>query len=316
MPTIVITGGHKGIGLEAATRITEVGGFDVVLAGRSPTEMKAVADDLSVKYRANVRTLHLDVSSLASVRTAVSELQALVREEAIGPLEALVLNAGAQFMGPVEFSPEGFEKTFATNCLGHFLMLNLLLDDIRPGGRIVFTASGTHDPDTMDGKMVGKPVDPDAIRLAGEGKHGKPISPGIRYSTSKLCVVLYAYELDRRLKAAGSSVQSIAFDPGLVVDTNLARTAPATMQWFARTGFAKWLVKTLGVTMGSLSVSGGGLAKVAIDPAFAHASGKYIQSNNGRIIEVKSSTTSRDPDLARKLWADSGSLVSLAPDRP
>ena len=70
-------------------------------------------------------------------------------------------------------------------------------------------------------------------------------------------------------------------------------------------------MKTLGVTMGSLPISGGGLAKVAIDPAFGRASGKYIQSNDGRIIEARSSKASYDQNAARKLWADTERLVGL-----
>ncbi|WP_165789555.1 SDR family NAD(P)-dependent oxidoreductase [Billgrantia endophytica] len=311
MPTILITGGHKGLGLETTTRVAQLGGFDIVLGGRNHSEVSSVAHDISAKYGANVRTVDLDVSSLASVRAAAGLVQNLVQDGAVAPLQALMLNAGAQFMGPVEYSPDGYEKTFATNCLGHFLLLNLLLEDIRPHGRIVFTASGTHDPDTMDGKMVGKAEEPDAVKLANEGKTGKPLSPGKRYSTSKLCTIMYAYELDRRLRATGSSFRSIAFDPGLIVETSLARTAPPLMQRVARTGFAKRLVKTLGVTMGSLAFSGDALARVAIDPAFARASGKYMQSRNGQLIETRSSAMSYDIERARKLWADSETLVGL-----
>lgn len=311
MATILITGGHKGIGLEASTRICAAGGYDLVLAGRTLAEMEPVAEILRARYHVNVRTLMLDVSSLGSVSAGAATFQAWVHDQTVAPLSVLVLNAGAQFMGPVEYSVDGVEKTFATNCLGHFLLLKLLLPDIQPGGRVIFTASGTHDPETMDGKMVGKPMDPHPVHLASQGRNEKPASAGIRYTTSKLCVVLYAYALDRRLRAAGSTIQSIAFDPGLVVDTNLARTAPPFLQWFARTAAAKWMAKTLGVTMGSLSVSGAGLAQVAIDPAYALASGKYIQSNAGRIIEARSSIASYDAVLARKVWDASESLIGI-----
>jgi NAD(P)-dependent dehydrogenase (short-subunit alcohol dehydrogenase family) len=288
-----------------------MGGVDIVLGGRNLNELNAAARDLAVKYRTNIKTVELDVASLASVRAAASAVQDLVRNGAVGPLQVLILNAGAQFMGPVEFSADGYEKTFATNCLGHFLLFNLLLDDIQADGRVVFTASGTHDPATMDGKMVGKPVEPDAFRLANEGKESKPISAGKRYSTSKLCTMMYAYELDRRLREAGSTVQSIAFDPGLIVETGLARTAPPLAQRMARTAFAKWAVKMLGVTMGSLPFSGDALAQIAVAPSFAHATGKYIQSTAGKLLEVQSSTMSHDVERARKLWADSETLANL-----
>ena len=120
-----------------------------------------------------------------------------------GKLHGIVCNAGAQANGPATYSVDGYETTFAGNCLGHFLLVNLLLDSVAAGGRIVWTASGTHDPALMDGKSVGKAVDPDAKTLAQQGRDGEPISGGRRYATSKLCIILYAYELDRRLRRAG-----------------------------------------------------------------------------------------------------------------
>ena len=311
MPTVLITGGHTGLGLEATTKVLEHGRSDVILAGRNRAEMDAVARDLASRYRVKIKTVALDLSSLTSVRAAAVAVQAMVREGTVTSLQALMLNAGAQFMGPPQYSVDGYEKTFATNCLGHFLLLNLLLDDVQDAGRIVFTASGTHDGGTMDGKMVGRAAEPDADRLATDGKHGKPLPWGVRYSTSKLCIMLYAYELDRRLRAKGSSIQSIAYDPGLIVETGLTRSAPAAAQRLMRTSFAKWVFKTLGVTMGSIPFSGDALARLAIDPAFANASGKYLQSSSGRLIDARSSDTSYDVGRARKLWVDSAKLVGL-----
>lgn len=115
-------------------------------------------------------------------------------------LHAILCNAGGMF-GNVTYSDEGYETTFATNCLSHFLPVTLLIDLVDDDGRIIFTASGTHDPDTMDGKMIGAVIEPDAFMLANDGKNGrKPTPAGNRYATSKLCNVLEAYELARRLK--------------------------------------------------------------------------------------------------------------------
>ena len=311
MGTVLITGGHKGLGLEATTRILDRGGVDLIMAGRDRAAVDAVARNLAARHRGRISTVALDVASLASVRAAATAVQALVRAGTVAPLRVLMLNAGAQFMGPPQYSVDGYEKTFATNCLGHFLLLNLLLDDVEDDGRVVFTASGTHDPATMDGRMVGKAAQPDADRLATDGKHGKPLPWGVRYSTSKLCTILYAYELDRRLRRQGSSIRSIAFDPGLIVETGLTRSAPVAAQRLMRTRLAKRLFRILGVTMGSIPFSGDALARLAVDPAFANASGKYFQSNNGRLSEARSSAASNDVDQARKLWADSARLVGL-----
>lgn len=75
--------------------------------------------------------------------------------------------------------------------------------------------------------MVGIAAEPDACALANEGKNGrKPISGGKRYTTSKLCMILFAYELNRRLRASDSSVLCIAFDPGRIPETGLTKTSP------------------------------------------------------------------------------------------
>ena len=314
MQTVFITGGHKGLGLASVQRIAAKGGYDLVLGGRNLSEVEAAVGELRRTTGVNARALLLDVSSLASVRTAVTGFKRMVADGTVAPLQVLMLNAGAQFLGDIAFSADGYEQTFATNCLGHFLLLNLLLNDIQGGGRVGCTASGTHDPATMDGKMVGAAVAPDAFALANQGKRGKPISGGKRYTTSKLCTVLYAYELNRRLEAAGADIASIAFDPGLIVETSLMRTAPPMARRLMGTGPAKWLFKTMGVTMGSLSFSSGALADVATSPRYADASGKYIQSRNGRLVEARSSKASYDEASARKLWTDSEALVRLAPE--
>ena len=312
--TLWVPGGHKGLGRRSVQNIAAKGGYDLVLGGRNLAEVEVTVNELRRDYKVNARAVLLDVSSLASVRAAAAQFQGMVKDGKVGPLQVLMLNAGAQFLGDVSFSADGYEQTFATNCLGNFLLVNLLLGDVERGGRIVFTASGTHDPATMDGKMVGAAVAPDAIALSNQGKHGKPISGGKRYSTSKLCTILYAYELDRRLKTADVRIASIAFDPGLIVETGLSRSAPPIAQRMMRTGPVKWLCKALGVTMGSIPFSGDSLADVAIGSRFADASGKYIQSHNGQLIEARSSKVSYDEAVARKLWADSEMLVHLRPE--
>jgi hypothetical protein len=163
--------------------------------------------------------------------------------------------------------------------------------------------------------MVGIVAEPDAIALANDGKDArKSLSAGKRYSTSKLCTILYAYELHRRLRRAGSSIASIAFDPGAVPETGLLRAMPKPVQWLAKTRFMKWIMKRVGVTQGSISFSGASLAKVATDPVYRNGSGKYFQSNNGALRETRSSKLSYDEQRARKLWNDSKTLVRLQPN--
>ncbi len=315
MPTVLITGGHAGIGFECAKQLASRSRCNLILAGRSVERMEPAAQQLRTSYGVTVTTLKLDTSSLASVREAAAQFRALLDSGKVDSLEVLLCNAGGRHDGPTTYSPDRYETTFATNCLGHFLLVELLADGMADGGRIVFTASGTHDPDTTDGKMVGKVVEPDAIALANDGRNGKkPLSPGIRYSTSKLCTMLYSYELHRKLRRAGSSIASIAFDPGSIPETGLMRTMPKPVQWLAKTSLMKGLMKRMGVTQGSVSFSGASLAQIAADPIYASASGKYLQSNDGALNETRSSKMSYDEQRAAKLWNDSKTLVRLQPN--
>ncbi len=314
MPTVLITGGHAGIGLECAKQLASGPRYNLVLAGRGIERMEPIAQQLRTSYGVKVATLKLDTSSLMSVREAAAAFGALLDSGEVDSFQALLCNAGGRHEGPITYSPDGYETTFATNCLGHFLLVELLVSRIRDGGRIVFTASGTHDPETRDGKMVGVAAEPDAVVLANEGKNGtKPLSAGKRYSTSKLCTILYAYELDRRLRRVGSSIVSIAFDPGSVPETGLLRTMPRPVQVLAKTSLMKALLKRLGVTQSSVSFSGAALALIAAAPAYANASGKYLQANRGTLNERRSSKMSYDEQRAIKLWNDSKTLVRLQP---
>jgi NAD(P)-dependent dehydrogenase (short-subunit alcohol dehydrogenase family) len=315
VPTALITGGYAGIGFECAKQLAYRSRYNLVLAGRSLERMEAAAQQLRTAYGIRVGTLKLDTSSLRSVREAAMRFRAMLDSGEVASFEALLCNAGGYFNRPISYSADGYEVTFATNCLGHFLLIELLIERMADNGRIVFTASGTHDPDKADGKMVGIVAEPDAKALANAGMDGKkPLSPGQRYSTSKLCMMLYAYELHRRLRRAASSIASIAFDPGAVPETGLLRTLPKPMQRLATTRMSKWIMKQVGLTQGSLSFSGASLAQIASDPAYRNGSGKYFQANNGLLREARSSSLSYDEARALKLWNDSKTLVRLQPN--
>ena len=311
MTSILITGGHSGIGL-AAARALAAKDIDLVLAGRSMERMRVVADELRTEHGVTVVTLMLDTSSLASVRAAATQFRTMLDSGEVSSLDAIACNAGGRFDGAVSFSPDGYETTFATNCLGHFLLVELLFPYLAEQGRVVYTASGTHDPASMDGRVVGAAVEPDAFALANNGKDGdKPLSAGKRYSTSKLCTVMYAYELDRRLRKANSSVSSIAFDPGSVPETGFLRGMPKPVQRVATSTAMKWVSKRIGLTTSDVIFSGASLAALTADPDYAEASGKYFQANDGSLSAVRSARLSYDEPRAAKLWDDSKQLVHL-----
>ncbi|MFT3710068.1 MAG: SDR family NAD(P)-dependent oxidoreductase [Archangium sp.] len=306
MSKVLITGGHSGIGYECAKTLVSEYRSEVVLAGRSPQRMAEVATELKKLADVNVTLLELDTSSLASVRAAAAKCQGET-------FDAILCNAGGRFE-KLEYSADGYERTFATNCLGHFLLVELLIDRVAKNGRVVFTTSGTHDPDSLDGKMVGKVVEPDATALANTGRSGPGLGAGKRYTTSKLVDLMYAYELARKLKSAGSAITATGYDPGSIPDSNFLRGMPGPVRALAASSFMKWFSAKIGVTQGDLVFSGAALAKLAVDPQYAGVTAKYFQSSSLRLLEKPSATVSYSEPLARKLWDDSRHLAHLKPE--
>ena len=180
MPTALITGGHGGVGYECAKQLATGPRFNLILVGRDLTRIEPAAQRLRAEYNVQVTTLQMDTSSLASVRNAAARCRAMIDRGEVDALQAILCNAGARIEA-LNYTPDGYEETFATNHLGHFLLIELLIDRLAHNGRVVFTASGTHDPETVDGKLVGAVIEPNAIALANDGKDGrKPTSAGKR----------------------------------------------------------------------------------------------------------------------------------------
>src|SRR5262249_3303476 len=140
-----------------------------------------------------------------------------VRDASLPPLHAVVCNAGLQVVSGIERTADGVETTFGVNHLGHFALVQGLLDVLARPARIVVVSSGTHDPTKPRG--MPPPRYPSAAALAHPAESAD-VDGRRRYTTSKLCNVLYAYELDRRL---GDDVTVNAFDPGLMPGSGLAR---------------------------------------------------------------------------------------------
>ena len=249
----------------------------------------------------------------ASDQPAEERLRAFIRAmHDSGPIDALICNAGIQETGAVSLTSEGFETTFATNHLGHFLLARGLLGELSSHGCVVFVSSNTHDPT----KHTGMPAP--AIDDVDDLAHGRAfqdqavsVAARRRYTTSKLCNVLCAYELDRRLRAvtapAPSSLRVYAFDPGLMPGTGLARGYGAA----ARFGW-KYVLPVLTLVVpntNSVCLSGSRLARIADEDA-APASGTYI--TRGRV--APSSKLSYDDELAKRLWESSARLCGLPAD--
>ncbi|WP_102144515.1 SDR family NAD(P)-dependent oxidoreductase [Mycobacterium hubeiense] len=295
--TAIITGANTGLGFECARAVLAAAPmWHVVLAVRDPARGADAAARLSAPRRATV--LELDLASLESVRTFPSRLGAA----GLPPVHSVVCNAGVQVVGDSATTADGFELTFGVNHLGHFALVQGLLDVLARPARIVVVSSGTHDPDKHTGMPA--PRYTSAGELAHDTGQG-PTEGRRRYTTSKLCNVLFAYELDRRLEHGRQGVSVTAFDPGLMPGSGLARDYPPVQRLAWR-----YLLPALRVLPGvrSTRASGRYLAALAVDPSHDGVTGQYFAGRK----PIRSSTDSYDLDKARDLWETSEQLVVQA----
>jgi len=311
--TFLLTGPTRGLGLATARALLRrEPDATLILAGRDEAALARLARRLGkARPRARLETVTLDLQSAASLRQGAEA----VRARAPQGVDALILSAGLQFTTDGLTTADGVDLTFANNHLGHFLLANLLAGDVVPDGRIVFVSSGTHDP----AQKTGIPA-PD-LRTARDAAFpptaGRREPPGTAarraYSTSKLCNVLCAYELDRRIQLCGRSGPGVlAFDPGLMPGTGLARTYPPLLRalWsWVLPNIIPLLRATLGPNIHSAAVSGDNLARLAVDPSVHGWTGVYV---SGRAA-IRSSEASYDRALQAELWALSAELTGLSP---
>jgi NAD(P)-dependent dehydrogenase (short-subunit alcohol dehydrogenase family) len=197
--TVVVTGASAGLGYQAAEQLAAAG-HRVVLAARNPEKAAAAERSLrSAVPGAALEHVHLDLADLDSVRAAADALAAL------GPVHAVLNNAGVVGSRERRSTAQGYELQIGTNHLGHFAWTGLVLPLLQAtGGRVVHLGSISHRWATLDGH------DP-----LGAGRY-----IGYRqYARSKLAVMLFGFELAQRLADAGSPVSSVVAHPGLALES-------------------------------------------------------------------------------------------------
>ncbi len=312
--SVLVTGGNSGIGFECARSLARAGRH-VVIASRSRSASDDAVTRISAESGADrIEAMELDLASPSSVRRLVREI-----EQRDLPLQSLVCNAGLQFRNGPVLSDDGYELTFAVNHLGHFLLTNLLLSRLvrRAPARIVIVSSGVHDPRRFTGMPKPRIADIDTLSKTG-GANGGPYDGGLAYVNSKVCNLWFAYELERRLVAAGlgrrggQAIAINAFDPGLVPGSGLAREYPpaARFVWEAvMPGMAAVLTRFVpGIS--TAEKSGDALARLVLDPRLGLAGARYYPSHT-RWLETPSSEQSYDEAHARELWEESVRMSGL-----
>lgn len=311
--SLIITGANRGLGYATARALASDPARTLVLAGRDLPGSTQAAQRIQARTgNANLAPMHLDLASLASVREFAAEFRA----RQLPPLRAIICNAGVSKLTARERSADGFEITFAVNHLGHFLLVNLLLDDLQPPARILFVSSGVHDPDQVRGPMQTSRYIKAEWLAYPERDPGLDLDDsevgGRLYASSKLCNLLCTYELARRLASSGlrtpeSPITANAFAPGLIAGTGLGRDARGLtrIMWY-------WLLPLMSRFIPgahSAAESGADLAYLATDPALASVTGKYFRERE----IIASSAASYDLDKAADLWQTSVQLSNLQP---
>lgn len=276
----MITGGNSGIGFATVSKLAEKD-FVVILASRN----QQASEQAMARIRTNIpnarlESIPLDLASFVSVRQCVSIFQAKGY-----PLHILINNAGGSVPGKeASFTADGFELTFGTNHLGHFLFTNLLLENLKRSApaRVITVSSELHNPEYAGGPAP----DFDYDNLKGE----KYYHPQVFYRNSKLANMWFAYELERRL--TGTGVTSNAVCPGFVPAAIAARRKAPIVRFFyaqimSRMPFAR-----------SLEQASSSYMVAATDPKFEGVGGKFIVDGQ----EKRSSDESYDEEKARRLW--------------
>lgn len=313
--TVLITGTTSGVGLNAAKAMVDRG-WRVVTANRDPVRAAEAADALGIDSR-QLNHLRIDFGDLESVRAGVETLVASLS----GELDALVCNAAVYKprLKQPERSPQGYEISMATNHLGHFLLIQMLMESLKasshPSRRVVILGTVTANSKELGGKIpIPAPADLGDLSGFEQGfqapismASGKSFKPGKAYKDSKLCNMITTQELHRRLHE-GTGIVFSSLYPGCVADTPLFRNTPKAFQTIF-----PWFQKNITGGYVSQALAGERVAQVVADPEFAvsgvHWSWGNRQKKDGRQFSQELSDKATDPSTAARVWDLSMKLV-------
>ena len=287
----VITGASSGLGRESA-RALAAAGAQVILAARNTDALAETARWIQAEVPdARTSTVHLDLTSLASVRTAATEIR-----ETTSAIHILMNNAGVMFT-PFSRTRDGFEIQIGTNHFGHFELTRLLTPRLAAGqgARLVILSSGGHALGDVDFD------DPNWER--------REYDKFVAYGASKTANILHAKEADRRLQELG--IRAYAVHPGTVA-TSLAR-------YMSKSDFSQLRKFAVDNSAGRGESSNGYLdfttpeygaatqVWAAVSPELADQGGLYVED---RGISETIAPYAHDAEHAAQLWELSEKLCA------
>ena len=274
----IVTGANSGIGKATALGLAQMGAT-VVMVCRNQIKGEEAQNEIKEKSGNDAVELMLaELSSQESIRQLAENFQQHYQQ-----LHVLINNAGGVNLSRRE-TVDGLEMTFAVNYLAPFLLTNLLLDKLKASApaRIVNVSSGSHQSGYI--KM-------DDLELEKSYRLMRA------YGQSKLALVLFTYELARRLQ--GTGVTANCLHPGFVA-TNIGQNGVGPV--------GRSIVKLIFSRLGISPEEG---AKTSIylasSPEIEGVTGKYFVKS----IPVRSASISYDETLQRQLWEESAKLVNL-----
>jgi len=285
--TVLVTGANSGVGFQAARELARHGA-QVLLGVRDVAKGEAARNRILAEIpQAQVAIVPLDMASLASIRGFAGEFVSSGAR-----LDVLVNNAGVMALPKREQTPDGFERQFGTNHLGHFALTGLLMPALlkAPAPRVVTVASLAH----RNGKM-------EWDNLQGE----KSYSPWGAYNMSKLANILFARELDRRAREAHSKLMSVAVHPGVSV-TNIAGPGSDFKSQFMRM-FGRFLFQK--DEMGALPTLYAATAPEVQSGQYIGPDGRGEIGGYPKVVQPR--PQGLDEQAGRKLWTVSEQLTGV-----
>jgi len=284
---VLVTGVSAGLGVETA-RVAQAHGATVVGTARDLGKAAGALGEAGV----DIEVLECDLASLASVRACADALNA--RGETF---DVVIANAGVMNC-PFGLTADGFETQFGTNHLGHFVLVNRILPLVLDGGRVVILSSSAHDASDID--------------LDDPGWEKSPYDPFEAYGRSKTANVLFAVELDKRLRDRG--IRVTALHPGGIMTELMRHTTPELLQHMTERsaqksdGSAGEPVRVKTIPQGAATT----VWAAFVAPA-DEIGGRYCEDCH--VAEVVATgyggvkPYAVDPDSARALWAKSEEMV-------